>query len=178
MNSPDLKLYFSAPDSSSFLIFNEDHNKCVKVESASSVTLGLCDPHAKDQQFRWASESRLLSLSLNLCLGATEIKDWVKVLLFDCDEKNVLQHWQCKNDTLFGLKDEDLHFNWGNDHEKNVMIYKGSGVWSRWRMYGTMSDICSKGYQGRFSLCTDNLNSQCPTKAKIKSIIILHIICS
>lgn len=29
------------------------------------------------------------------------------------------------------------------------MIYKGSGVWSRWRIYGTQGDLCSKGYQGR-----------------------------
>lgn len=29
------------------------------------------------------------------------------------------------------------------------MIYKGSGVWSRWKIYGTQGDLCSKGYQGR-----------------------------
>lgn len=130
----------------------------MKVDSATSITVAPCDPHAKAQQFRWASESRILSLSLKLCLGATEIKDWVKVLLFECDENSELQHWQCKNETLFGLKDQDLHLNWGNRNERNIMIYKGSGLWSRWRIFGTRGDLCSKGFEGRN--CGDSPNSR------------------
>lgn len=145
------------PDNGIFLIFNQDHNKCIKAESATSVTLAQCDPRAKGQQFRWASESRLLSLSLKLCLGAAEIKDWVKVLLFECDESSVLQHWQCRNETLFGLKDQDLHLNWGNFNEKNVMVYKGSGLWSRWRIFGSQGDLCSKGYGGKTFESANNI---------------------
>lgn len=126
----------------------------MKVESASSITVAACDPSAKEQQFRWASESRILSLKLKLCMGAAEIKDWVKVLLYECDESNILQHWQCKNETLFGLKDKDLHLNWGNHGERNMMIYKGSGWWSRWNIYGTNGDLCSKGFQGKKSFHT------------------------
>lgn len=148
-------------DSGTFLIFNSDHNKCIKVESASSITVASCNPRAKEQQFRWASESRILSISLKLCLGAAEIKDWVKVLLFECDENNNLQHWQCKNDTLFGLKDEDLHLNWGNKQERNVMIFKGSGFWSRWRIYGTPGDLCSKGFQEIFTIGGNTFGAPC-----------------
>ncbi|KAM9712648.1 macrophage mannose receptor 1 isoform 1-T1 [Menidia menidia] len=148
-------------DGGTFLIFNLDHNKCVKVEKATSVTLSPCNPRSKEQQFRWASESRLLSLSLKLCLGATEIKDWVKVALFECDESSQLQHWQCKNETLFGLKDRDLHLNWGNHGERSVMIYKGSGVWSRWRMFGTQGDLCSKGFQETFTLGGNAFGAPC-----------------
>ncbi|KAM4534133.1 macrophage mannose receptor 1-like isoform 1-T3 [Odontesthes bonariensis] len=148
-------------DSGTFLIFNQDHSKCVKVEKATSVTLAPCNPRAKEQQFRWASESRLLSLSLKLCLAATEIKDWVKVVLFECDENNILQHWQCKNETLFGLKDQDLHLNWGNRQETNVMIYKGSGVWSRWRLFGTQNDLCSKGFQETFTIGGNAFGAPC-----------------
>ncbi|XP_041824858.1 macrophage mannose receptor 1 [Melanotaenia boesemani] len=148
-------------DTGSFLIFNQDHNKCIKVESATSITLAPCNYHAKEQQFRWASESRLLSLSLKLCLAATEITDWVKVVLFECDENSNLQHWQCKNETLFGLKDMDLHLNWGNRNERNVMIYKGSGVWSRWRIYGTMDDLCSKGFQDIFTIGGNSFGVPC-----------------
>ncbi|XP_069552423.1 macrophage mannose receptor 1 [Brachyistius frenatus] len=148
-------------DTGIFLIFNENHNKCIKVESATSLTVAQCDPHAREQQFRWASESRLLSLSLKLCLGATEIQDWVKVLLFECDESNVLQHWQCKNETLFGLKDQDLHLNWGNRNERNIMIYKGLGLWSRWRIFGSRGDLCSKGYQEVFTLGGNAFGGPC-----------------
>uniref|UniRef100_A0A8D3BXW4 Mannose receptor C-type 1 n=1 Tax=Scophthalmus maximus TaxID=52904 RepID=A0A8D3BXW4_SCOMX len=154
-------LFHSALDSGSFLIFNDNHNKCIKVESATSVTLAPCDPHAKQQQFRWASQSRVLSLSLKLCLGATEIKDWVKVLLFECDDNSDLQHWQCKNETLFGLKDQDLHLNWGNRNERNIMIYKGSGTWSHWRIFGTRGDLCSKGYQEIFTIGGNAFGAPC-----------------
>uniref|UniRef100_A0A665X210 Macrophage mannose receptor 1 n=1 Tax=Echeneis naucrates TaxID=173247 RepID=A0A665X210_ECHNA len=156
-----LVLFSSASDSGSFLIYNENHNKCIKVESATSVTVALCDPHAKQQQFRWASESRVLSLSLKLCLAATEIKDWVKVILTECDENSDLQHWQCKNETLFGLKDQDLHLNWGNRNERNIMIYKGSGLWSRWRIFGTRGDLCSKGYQEIFTIGGNSFGVPC-----------------
>lgn len=139
----------SVSDTRSFLIYNENHRLCIRVESPTSVTVARCDPHAKEQQFRWASESRVMSLKLQLCLGAEAIKDWVKVILFECDESSQLQHWDCKNDTLFGLKDNDLYLNWGNKNEKNIMIYKGSGLWSRWRIYGTKNDLCSKGFQGK-----------------------------
>uniref|UniRef100_A0A672G195 Mannose receptor C-type 1 n=1 Tax=Salarias fasciatus TaxID=181472 RepID=A0A672G195_SALFA len=148
-------------DSGTFLIFNVDHNKCVRVEGPTSLTAGPCNPRAKDQQFRWASESRILSISHKLCLGATEIKNWVKVALFECDENNILQHWQCKNDTLFGLKDEDLHLNYGNFLERSIMIYKGSGVWSRWRIYGTQNDLCSKGFQEIFTLGGNSFGAPC-----------------
>ncbi|XP_029313971.1 macrophage mannose receptor 1 [Cottoperca gobio] len=148
-------------DSGSFLIFNEDHNKCIKAESATSITVAACDPHAKEQQFRWASESRILSLSLKLCLAATEIKDWVKVVFFECDENSALQHWQCKNETLFGLINEDLHLNWGNRNERNLMVYKGSGLWSRWKIYGTRGDLCSKGFQEVFTIGGNGFGLPC-----------------
>uniref|UniRef100_A0A673BHE3 Macrophage mannose receptor 1 n=1 Tax=Sphaeramia orbicularis TaxID=375764 RepID=A0A673BHE3_9TELE len=148
-------------DTSAFVIYNENHNKCVKVESATSITVAPCNPHAKEQQFRWASQYRVLSLSLKLCLGATEIKDWVKVVLYECDEKSDLQHWECKNETLFGLKGQDLHFNWGNRNERNIMIYKGSGLWSRWRIFGTMGDLCSKGYQDVFTIGGNAFGAPC-----------------
>ncbi|CAB1349515.1 unnamed protein product [Coregonus sp. 'balchen'] len=148
-------------DSSSFLIYNQDHNMCVVAVSASQVTVAPCDHTSQNQQFRWASQSRLLSISLKLCLGAQDLKDWVKVLLFPCDEKSELQHWQCKNETLFGLKDKALHLNYGNRNEKNMMIYQGSGPWSRWKMYGTQKDLCSKGYQEVFTLGGNAFGSPC-----------------
>ncbi|XP_032407990.1 macrophage mannose receptor 1 isoform X1 [Xiphophorus hellerii] len=156
-------------DSGIFLIFNQGHNKCIKVESASFITLAQCNPRATEQQFLWVSESRLLSLSLKLCLGATEIKDLAKVLLFECDENNNLQHWQCKNETLFGLKDQDLYLNWGNFKEKNVIIYKGAGTWSRWRIFGTLGDLCSKGFQETITIRGNAFGAPCQFPFKFAS---------
>lgn len=142
----------SVVDSGSFLIYNKDHNKCVRAESATSLTVARCDPKDGEQQFRWASSSRLLSVSLHLCVGTSEIGDFEKVLLFPCDEKSKLQQWECKNETLFGLLGESLYFNWGNRQERNIVVFKGFGLWSRWRIYGSEGDLCSKGYQETFSL--------------------------
>ncbi|XP_033854652.3 macrophage mannose receptor 1-like [Acipenser ruthenus] len=139
-------------ETSSFLIYNEDHNKCVVAISSSSVQTAACNPSAMSQQFRWVSDDRLVSLSLKLCLGTQKKGDWVQVLLYPCDEKSELQKWECRNDTLFAIKGEDLYFNYGNRNEKNVMLYKGSGVWSRWKIYGTKDDLCSRGFEDIFSI--------------------------
>ncbi|XP_067107531.1 macrophage mannose receptor 1 [Osmerus mordax] len=148
-------------DTGSFLIYNKEHNKCVVAVSPTVVHTATCNPTAKNQNFRWASQLRLLSLSEKLCLGAQEIKDWVKVLLYPCDETSPLQQWECKNETLFGLKGQNLHFNYGNRNEKNIMIYQGSGTWSRWTMYSPQNDLCSKGYQEIFSLGGNAFGSPC-----------------
>ncbi|KAG7268603.1 hypothetical protein CRUP_020036, partial [Coryphaenoides rupestris] len=139
-------------DTGSFVIYNKDHKKCVRAESPMSITVARCNPQDPEQKFRWVSSSRLLSVAHHLCVGATEINDFVKVLLFPCDEKSKLQQWECKNATLFGLVGQDLHFNWGNRNERNIVIYTGFGSWSRWIIYGTEGDLCSKGYQETFTL--------------------------
>ncbi|KAJ8277624.1 hypothetical protein GJAV_G00077700 [Gymnothorax javanicus] len=148
-------------DSSSFLIYNEDHNSCVTAISASAVEVASCDPTAESQKFRWVSQRHVISMSLKLCLGATSIKDWVKVQLFPCDMKSELQEWECKNETLFGLKGQALHFNYGNKQEKNIMIFKGTGTWSRWRVYGTKGDLCSRGYEEVFTIGGNGMGVPC-----------------
>ncbi|XP_039531363.1 macrophage mannose receptor 1-like isoform X1 [Pimephales promelas] len=55
-------------ETSPFLIYNEDHNKCLTVVSAN-VEAASCDESSEAQYFRWISSSRIISLSLGLCLG-------------------------------------------------------------------------------------------------------------
>ncbi|XP_061094630.1 macrophage mannose receptor 1-like isoform X1 [Conger conger] len=148
-------------DSSSFLIYNEDHNKCANVVSATAVEVATCDPTADSQKFRWVSKSHVISISLKLCLGVTTIKDWVKVLPFPCDMKSEHQEWECKNETLFGIKGNTLYLNYGNRQETNIMLYKGSGSWSRWRMYGTKGDLCSQGYEEVFTIGGNGMGTPC-----------------
>ncbi|CAL8398736.1 unnamed protein product [Arctogadus glacialis] len=148
-------------DSSSFLIHNKEHNKCVRAKSAADLVLARCDPHDAEQQFRWTSGSRLLSVSLHLCLGVSEIKKYAGVVPFPCDEKNKLQRWECKNETLFGLVGENFYFNWGHNNAKNVLIHTGTGTWSRWITYGGALDLCSKGYQETFTLGGNAFGGPC-----------------
>nr|XP_048316812.1 macrophage mannose receptor 1 [Myodes glareolus] len=139
-------------DTRQFLIYNEDHKRCVDALSASSVQTSNCNPEAESQKFRWVSESQIMSVSFKLCLGVSSKTDWASVTLYACDSKSEFQKWECKNDTLFGLKGTELYFNYGNRQEKNIKLYKGSGLWSRWKVYGTTDDLCSRGYEAMYSL--------------------------
>ncbi|KAL2085100.1 hypothetical protein ACEWY4_018420 [Coilia grayii] len=156
-----IKATWTLVDSSSFLIYNQDHVKCVRVVSVSSVVAADCDPASPAQQFRWASSGRLLSLSLKLCLAAQDLKDWVKVLPVPCNEQSPLQQWECKNETLVGLKGQVLHLNYGNRNEKNIMLYKGSGAWSRWTVYGSNNDLCTHGYREVITLGGNAYGAAC-----------------
>ncbi|KAL6490387.1 hypothetical protein MHYP_G00007320 [Metynnis hypsauchen] len=148
-------------DSSAFLIYNEAHNKCVKVVNPNSAQAADCDPSSEAQRFRWISSSRILSISHKLCLGAQDLKEWVRVIVLPCKERSPMQTWECKNETLLGLKDQPLHFNYGNRHEPNIVMYQGTGSWSRWQIYGTKDDLCSHGYQEVFTIGGNTYGSPC-----------------
>ncbi|XP_050972913.1 macrophage mannose receptor 1 [Labeo rohita] len=134
-------------DTSSFLIYNEDHNKCVYAVNATVIQAAPCNVSSKAQHFRWISSSQIISLSFNLCLGSEKIKNWVKIILLPCSDCSPAQTWECKNGTLFGLKGHPLHLNYGNFGEPNVMLFFGTGVWSRWLIFGTKGNLCSCGYK-------------------------------
>lgn len=136
-------------DTGKFLIYNEDHKRCVEAIDATAVQTATCNPNSEAQQFRWVSESQLMSVSLKLCLSVPSKTEWAKVNLQNCNSKEANQKWECKNETLFGIQGEDLYFNYGNRQEKNVVLYRGSGWWSRWKVYGTTDDLCSRSYEGK-----------------------------
>ncbi|XP_077159612.1 macrophage mannose receptor 1-like [Paroedura picta] len=137
----------SLMDTSTFLIFNEDHRVCVDAHSSDMVTTSTCDHANEAQMFRWISSNQLMSVSLKLCVGVTSKANWMPIILYPCDSDSEFQKWECRNDTLFAIKGADLYFNYGNKNEKKIMLYKGSGIWSRWKVYGTTDDLCSRGYE-------------------------------
>ncbi|XP_043825132.1 LOW QUALITY PROTEIN: macrophage mannose receptor 1 [Dromiciops gliroides] len=148
-------------DTKQFLIYNEDHKRCVNAISATAVQTAPCNPESESQKFRWVSDTQLMSVALKLCLGVSSKSDWIQVTLFPCDSKSDLQKWECKNDTLFGIIGEDLYFNYGNKQEKNIMLYKGSGLWSRWKIHGTSDDLCSRGYEEMYTLQGNSNGAPC-----------------
>ncbi|XP_054245985.1 macrophage mannose receptor 1-like [Indicator indicator] len=140
------------PDPSIFLIYNEDHKRCVLAQSSNSVTTAPCVQENESQKFKWVSAHQLMSVAFKLCLGVPSKKDWVPITLYPCDKASELQRWECRNETLFAIQGEDLFFNYGNRQERNIMLYKGSGLWSRWKVYGTTDDLCSRGYQDTYTV--------------------------
>ncbi|KAK7145570.1 hypothetical protein R3I93_013341 [Phoxinus phoxinus] len=142
-----LVLWSAFNSTSSFLIYNKDHNKCVYAVSATVVLTAPCDTSFSAQRFRWISSSRIISLAFNLCLGAEKIEDGSKVILLPCNASNPRQTWECKDETLLGLKGNPLHLSYGDYEKPNVMLFKGTGVWSRWLIYGTDGNLCTHPYQ-------------------------------
>ncbi|XP_030055361.1 macrophage mannose receptor 1 [Microcaecilia unicolor] len=154
-------LYFTRTlqlDSGAFLIFNEDHKRCADVQSTNFVTARTCKPDSESQKFQWISPHQLMSVSLKQCLGVTAKNDMALVELYPCDATSDLQKWECKNDTLFGIQGEKLHFNYGQKENK-IVVYKGFGEWSRWQIYGTTNDLCSRGYEDLYTF-RGNSNGQ------------------
>ncbi|XP_062983516.1 macrophage mannose receptor 1-like [Elgaria multicarinata webbii] len=152
---------FSLVDTSIFIIHNEDHQVCVDVQDANYVTTGPCSPTKDAQKFRWITSHQLMSVSMKLCLGVLEKVDWRPVTLYPCNTTSDLQKWECRNDTLFAIQGADLFFNYGNRNEKRIMLYKGSGLWSRWKVYGTTDDLCSRGYEDMFTLKGNGEGAPC-----------------
>ncbi|KAH0627502.1 hypothetical protein JD844_003273 [Phrynosoma platyrhinos] len=148
-------------DTSKFLIYNEDHKVCVHAVSSSYVTTSTCNHENEEQRFRWISSHQLMSVSLKLCFGVSSKIDWTPVSLYPCDSESNLQKWECRNDTLFAIQGADLFFNYGNRNEKRIMLYKGSGAWSRWKVYGTKDDLCSRGYEDIFTLKGNDNGAPC-----------------
>ncbi|XP_021096156.1 macrophage mannose receptor 1 isoform X3 [Heterocephalus glaber] len=152
-----------------FLIYNEDHKRCVEAVSPSAVQTASCNLDAESQKFRWVSQSQLMSVAFKLCLGVPSKSDWVPVTLYPCNSQSEIQKWECKNDTLLGIKGEDLYFNYGNKQEKNIMLYKGSGLWSRWRIYATTDDLCSRGYEAMYTLLGNANGAPCAFPFKFEN---------
>ncbi|XP_044280977.1 macrophage mannose receptor 1-like isoform X3 [Varanus komodoensis] len=152
---------FSVVDTSVFLIYNQDHKLCVEAQTSNYVTSSPCNYKNVAQKFRWISEHQLISVSLKLCLGVSTKVSWTPVTLYPCDTTSALQQWECRNDTLFAIQGTDLYFNYGNRNEKRIMLYHGSGAWSRWKVYGTKDDLCSRGYEDMFTLKGNSEGAPC-----------------
>ncbi|KAF7246012.1 Macrophage mannose receptor 1 [Varanus komodoensis] len=148
-------------DTSVFLIYNQDHKLCVEAQTSNYVTSSPCNYKNVAQKFRWISEHQLISVSLKLCLGVSTKVSWTPVTLYPCDTTSALQQWECRNDTLFAIQGTDLYFNYGNRNEKRIMLYHGSGAWSRWKVYGTKDDLCSRGYEDMFTLKGNSEGAPC-----------------
>ncbi|MEE6466813.1 hypothetical protein FKM82_007061 [Ascaphus truei] len=144
-------------DSSIFLIYSEDHKQCIQAQNTGSIMIAKCKD-IDSQKFRWISEHQLVNIGIKQCLGATSKKDMAILTMFPCDGTSELQKWECKNDTLFGIQGESLYMNYGNKQDK-VILFKGSGTWSKWKVYGTSDDLCSKGYEDIYTL-QGNANGQ------------------
>ncbi|KAG8574383.1 hypothetical protein GDO81_009155 [Engystomops pustulosus] len=123
----------------SFHLYNEAHNKCAEVRSSPTssnvleLTASGCSSDSYSQLFLWLPGGRLMSSEEGLCVGVDgRLQSQKPLRLYECDTDKILS-WECYNETLLGVRGENLFFNFGNNPKYLVMLYWGNGVWSRWR---------------------------------------------
>ncbi|XP_063777611.1 macrophage mannose receptor 1-like [Pseudophryne corroboree] len=162
-------LYFIRPslqlDSDTFLIYSEEHQKCIEGQN-SILSVATCNEKSNTQKFRWISEHQLINVESTLCLAATAKKDMALVTLYQCDGASEFQKWECQNDTMFGIQGENLHLDYG---DKKVILYNGSGYWSRWIIFGTSDDLCVKTYEELYTLKGNSNGQPCVFPFKYNS---------
>ena len=95
---------------------------------------------------RWTSNNRLLVPDNNKCLGAEGKTVGSGVGLYDCDENSDLQKWECKNQTLLALQNQDLYIN-VTSYGTGVLS-KVAGPTSHLTINGVTEGACSRTYRG------------------------------
>ncbi|XP_051555702.1 macrophage mannose receptor 1b [Myxocyprinus asiaticus] len=130
-----------------FLIYSVHNNKCM---SNYLERLVNCDPLSLQQQFRWTSKDRILNIFTKKCLGVGSKTFGKKLQWLMCEDDNVLQKWECANNTLLGLKNESLYL---AVNENSVpLISKDTGMKSKWTIHGTLDSICSRPYEELYTI--------------------------
>ncbi|XP_071437859.1 uncharacterized protein [Pithys albifrons albifrons] len=100
--------------SSSFLLYNAHHARCV-VATGHLLGATPCQPRSPSQRFQWLPGGRLLHSGSGLCVTATSARNLALVRLSRCQEGARLQRWQCQPGALLALQGQALHFNYGNN---------------------------------------------------------------
>ncbi|CAH2273533.1 macrophage mannose receptor 1-like [Pelobates cultripes] len=123
----------------SFLLYNEDRKKCADIRFSSlsshqlEMTASICSSDSPSQLFRWFPGGKLLNIKARQCVGVKGTpRTLIPLIILPCDSQNVLS-WVCTNETLLGIKQHSLYFNYGNNPQGAVILYGGSGSWSRWK---------------------------------------------
>ncbi|XP_062827484.1 C-type lectin domain family 4 member K isoform X1 [Anolis carolinensis] len=129
--------------SSSFLLYNENKNVCATNGEENYLTAVSCSSDVRAQHFQLLFSGLLRHVASGLCVAAQERRSRKALLLKPCKPQSSLQHWTCRDHDLLALKGSDLYFNYGNSVRQRVILFDGSGPWSRWLIYGTHSSICN-----------------------------------
>ncbi|XP_069715635.1 macrophage mannose receptor 1-like isoform X4 [Phaenicophaeus curvirostris] len=142
---------FQMLDNKIFLIYNEDTKLCLIVPSSQAVTTAACNKNTELQKFMWVSNHQVMSVAFAQCLGVPSKQNQAKVSLYPCNKKSDFQKWECRNATL-AIQGEDLFLSAGERKGDNIMLNTGSAAMSKWKIYGTMGNLCSQSHEDLFTL--------------------------
>uniref|UniRef100_A0A663E991 Mannose receptor C-type 1 n=1 Tax=Aquila chrysaetos chrysaetos TaxID=223781 RepID=A0A663E991_AQUCH len=148
-------------DIETFLIYNKVNKLCLQASIAQSVRTATCHQDNESQKFRWITDHQLMSVRLNLCLGVPLKEDHAVISLYPCNRTSELQWWECRNESILAIQGEDLFFSPGNEEHDNVLLKKGLSAKNKWKIYGAMDVLCSRGYEETFTLLGNAFGAPC-----------------
>ncbi|KAG7523935.1 hypothetical protein JOB18_004764 [Solea senegalensis] len=128
----------SAANDSPFSLMNKATGFCLLKKSS------------RCHDIRWTSGNRLFTVTTKKCLGAQGKSVGSEVNLYDCDDKSVLQKWECKNNTLLALQDSDLYIEVKQD--QTIALSKTIGPNNHLTITGTSSGACTRTHREYYSL--------------------------
>ncbi|NWS56614.1 MRC1 protein, partial [Chunga burmeisteri] len=143
-----------------FLIYNEDTTLCLIAQSSHAVTTAACKKNMDLQKFRWVSDHQMMSVAFAQCLGVPYKQNQAKISLYPCNKKSEFQKWECRNATL-AIQGEDLFLSAAKRKEDNIVLNTGSTTMNKWKIYGTMADLCSQGHEDLFTLLGNANGAPC-----------------
>lgn len=114
--------------------------------TSSSGEFCLVEIDAKCSNLRWTTGDRLLVQQNKKCLGVQSKSAGSEINLYDCDENSELQKWECRNETVLALKDQELYVELTADN--SGVLSKTVGANSHLTILGTTRGACTRTYRG------------------------------
>ncbi|XP_070700688.1 macrophage mannose receptor 1-like [Pempheris klunzingeri] len=99
---------------------------------------------------RWTTDNRILVQQRKKCLGVQGKSVGSEISLYDCDEKSELQKWECRNETVLALKDQELYIDLTADN--TAVLSKTIGPNSHLIISGTSSGACTRTYRELYAI--------------------------
>ncbi|TNM98372.1 hypothetical protein fugu_014618 [Takifugu bimaculatus] len=110
---------------------------------------------AECNDIRWTNSDRLLVEQTKKCLGVPSKSAGSGIKLYDCDENSELQKWECRNETILALKDQDLYVELTADN--TAVLSETIGANNHLTIRGTDSGACTRTYRDQwYSDCTSH----------------------
>ncbi|XP_070582570.1 macrophage mannose receptor 1-like [Erythrolamprus reginae] len=152
---------FQISDSDTFLIYNENLHRCLKLQESRSFTFDICNKFNEWQNFKWVSNYQLLNMAVKLCLSVPSKSNMVPVTLSPCNETTDLQKWECRNNTLLALVKQDLFLNPVTGFESAVILSENHSTKSVWKIYGTKKGLCAQKYEALYTIEGNAFGAPC-----------------
>lgn len=113
--------------------------------------------NAKCIDLRWTTGDRLLVQHNKKCLGVQSKSAGSEINLYDCDENSELQKWECRNEMVLTLKDQELYVELTADNAS--VLSKTVGANSQLTILGTTWGACTRTYRGTVQHAVNVLHS-------------------